>query len=376
MNRFFTIILSVIFNILILVTVLWLLPFKYFTTNPDKEWWTALSIITTVSFGVIAVGVTVIIRERNQKGRIDSLENKILESNNESKRINEIISGILQVQNAAENQSESIWDDLLTKIKELDFKGLISPLTLRTWSTVAWKQGHLKKAVLLREKAFEQDKNDFKSRVMLCSALTYEQSVDKTRIENILDNTDLKSDYISDENIDHYNNIRGAYHLRIGEFDKAQDCFSKSIEKNIQTWPFKGLIISMILDKSKTNEEIKTKIESFDKNSKWYDDTIVNMKPFRLMVSAILDKSKSNVFYSYFTPKKIAEIVKAYDCEFVKSKFFNGYEIIKSKYADKDIELIYLTYYFFVGAFDSEAEKEIKKSTLVKKINKMIKNAL
>ncbi|NLF43220.1 MAG: hypothetical protein GX587_11035 [Bacteroidales bacterium] len=376
MKKYSTLIYCVVINSFILAFVLWVYPNKLFTTVPEENWWTALSIITTISFGVIAVGITIIFRERSQKEQIDNLVERIAKNENENLRINEIISGIIEVQNATENQSEKVWNDLLGKINKLDNKSIISPFTLRTWSTIAWKQGHLKYTILLREKALSLDENDFRSRIMLCSALTYEKTVDKKRIEYLLDKTNQMDSINSNDNFEHYNNIRGLFHLRVGEYKEAQSCFLNNCEITQQTWPFKGVIVSMLFDKSISNEEIKNKIEPFDKTSKWYDDSIIDTRPLRLMISAIIDKTKSTEFYSIFTPKNIAEIIKKYDSDFVKSKFFNGYEIIQSKYNDYEIDLLYLTYYYFFGAFDEKADKEINKTHVIEKINKMIKNAL
>ncbi len=375
-NRVITI--SILTSVVIILMFLYLFPAVYFAEEPSEKWWNALSIVVAISFGVIAISLTVLLRERESKSKVKELEQKInnlskVNTENYTNTLN-IISNILDIQNASEIQSKLVWQNVQKNISKIDNIGIIKSLTLRTWSTLAWKQGYLKVTRNLREKAFQLDNKNFRNRVMLCSILTQEEKPDITRIENILNNTDLSSDEITDTNIDHFYNIKGKFYKRIGRFIDASDCFKKAIERNIQTWPFNDYILTLLMRQDVKNSFIREEIDriaSID-NSKWLDDSVLNQKAFRLLVDSFLDKTKIDNFYNYLTPLKIAELANRYDNEYVKLEFFNFFSQIRTKYNDNDLNILYLTYYRMLGVYDKEADIELEKQEIQNEINKRI----
>jgi tetratricopeptide (TPR) repeat protein len=280
------------------------------------------------------------------------------------------------MQDASENESLSIWENLLLNIKSIKNTTIIKPITLRTWSRLAWKQGYLEIAIKLREKAYDLNKNDISSRAMLCSALIHEKNINKTKIENILNNTDLTKDEVTDDNIIHILNIKGKYLTKIKKYKEAVECFYKGIEFDTQAWPYKGLIAGLIMDKEISNDKIIEQIKKFPKDSQWYVNPSMNQEFYRLMVESFFDKKKTKYFYQAFTPKAIAELTKRYSDEFMRYKFFDFYEAINSRFEDKELAQVYLTYYYFMGSYDEQATKILQNKKTINKINENIKNAL
>lgn len=372
------IIISIIISVVLIIIILYLFPSIYFAEDPPEKWWNALSIVVAINFSVIALSVTILLRERESKEKIKKIEQdleKTSENVNEKyKNTINIISNILDVQNASEIQSRSIWNSVERNIDNIDDIDILKSLTLRTWSTLAWKQGFLDVSLKLREKAYNLDKDNFRNRVMLCSILTQEKKPDVTRIENILDNTNLKSDDITDENIDHYYNIKGNFYKKTGEFQKAAESFNKALNLNVQTWSFKGYIISLIMQEDIDNEFIKEELERIVNipDTKWFDDTVLNQKVFRLFINAVIDKSERKKFYNYLTPLKISELLNKYNNEYVKLEMFNFYSQITKKYKDEKLNILYLTFYKLLGVYDEQADIELMKQPVKDKINQSI----
>jgi tetratricopeptide (TPR) repeat protein len=231
--KHFTIIsINVIVSVILIIIILYFLPSLYFVINPSELWWTALSINVAMSCVVIAISVAVLLKEKESKEKIVSLEKNLekykTKSINSYENALSFISNVLDVQNLSETSSVDNWDRIKININKMDDFGTSKSLPLRIWSTVAWKQGYLDIALLFREKAYLLDKNDFRNRVMLCSILIVKDP-DITRIENILNNTDLKSDNITDVDIDHFYNVKGTFNKKIGRFEEASESFKKAL---------------------------------------------------------------------------------------------------------------------------------------------------
>lgn len=265
MKNFKIISISVIISVILIVIILYCLHSLYFAEVPSGNWWTALSIIVAISFGVIAISITVLLREKDSKEKVASLEKNLEKYYTDYKKSYEnvltFISNILDVQNVSETEFYTIWERVKNNIDKINEIGILKSQTVRIWSEVAWKQGHLDITLDLREKAYQLDSKDFRNRVMLCSILTQAKKPDSTRIENILNNTDLKSDDIIDPDIDHFYNIKGMFYKKIGKFEEASESFKKALELNIQTWPFNEYIITLIMREEIDSLFIKSEIE-------------------------------------------------------------------------------------------------------------------
>ena len=56
--------------------------------------------------------------------------------------------------------------------------------------------------------------------------------------------------------------------------------------------------------------------------------------------------------------------------EYVKIGFFNFYSQITKKYNNKELNMLYLTFYKLLGVYDDKAENELKKQETLDEINK------
>lgn len=363
MKNFKTISISVIISVIFIIIILYFLPSLNFAKNPSENWWTALSVLVALSIGVIGTSVTILFKEINSKIKVTRLE-KILEKYTKAyENVLGFISNILELQEVTEIQSKEHWERVENNIDKINDFGLLTSFNLRTWSILAWKQGHIDVTRRLREKAYQLDSNDFRNRVMLCNILTQEEKPDNTKIENILNNIDLKSDNIVDEDKDHFYNIEGMYYKKIGQIKKASESFKKSLELNIQTWPFYEYIITLLMREDITNKDIKIEIKKLEKmpNSKWLDDTVLYQKAFRLFVHGFLNKSEIEKFNKYLSPLTISKLIHKYNNDYDKIKFFNFYSHIIKKYNDEELNTLYLKFYELLGVYDDQADIELQK---------------
>lgn len=378
MKNFKTVSKSVIISVILIIIILYYWPSLYFAKVPSENWWTALSIIVAISFGVIVISVTLLLRVKESKEKIATLENNLEKYYTDYKKSNEnvlsFISGILDVQSVSETEIYTIWERVKNNIDKIIESGILKSQTVRLWSEIAWKQGHLDVTLDLREKAYQLDSKDFRNRVMLCRILTQAKKPDGTRIENILNNTDLKSDNIIDQDIDHFYNIKGMFYKKIGKFEEASKSFKKALELNIQTWPFNEYIITLIMREEIDSLFIKSEIERIKKipNSKWLDETDLYQNVFRLFINGFINKSEIEKFNKCLTPLMISELIYKYNNEYVKMEFFNFYSQITKKYNDKDLNILYLTFYKLLGVYDDQADNELQKQETLDEINKKI----
>jgi len=374
MNNFKIISISVIVSVILIILILYHLPSIYFAEAPSGNWWTALSIIVAISFGVIAISLTVLLKEKESTAKVESLENDIKKCLADYKNVLSFISNILEVQNFSETKNRENWEKIEKNISETKNINILKSLPLRAWSTIAWKQGLLAVAIRLREKAYQLDSNNFRNRVMLCSILTQSKKPDITKIENILKNTDLESDDITDDDKDHFYNIKGMFYKKIGKFKEASESFKKILEFNIQTWPFDEYIITLIMREDIGNVFIKSEIERIKKipNSKWLDDKVLYQKAFRLFTNGFINKSEIGKFYNYLTPLITSKLINEFDNEYEKMEFFHFYSQIAKKYNDMDLNILYLTFYKLLGEYDDQADIEIQKQEIIDEINKKI----
>ena len=376
MKNFKTISISVIISVILMVIILYYLPSLYFAEAPSGNWWTALSIIVAISFGVIAISITVLLREKDSKEKVASLEKNLEIYYTDYKKSYEdvlsFISSILDVQNVSETEIYTIWERVGNSIDKINEVGILKSQTVRVWSEIAWKQGHLDIARSLREKAYQLDSKNFRNRVMLCSILTQDKMPDNSRIENIFNNTDLESDGINNQDIDHFYNVKGMFHKKIGKFEEASESFKKALAVNIQTWPFNEYIITLIMREEIDNSFIKSEIERIKRipKSKWLDEKDLYQKVFRLFVNGFINKLEIDKFYNCLTPLMISGLIYKYNNEYVKSEFFNFYSQITKKYNDKELNILYLTFYKLLGVYDDQAEKELQKPETLDEINK------
>ena len=356
MKNFITISISVIISVIIIVIILYLLPTLNFAENTSGQWWTALSIIVAIGILSISLSVTVLFREKDSKEKIASLEQNL-------EKVMNFISNILDVQNVSETEIYSIWERLKSNLDKIYEIGILKSQTIRIWSEIAWKQGHLDIALDLREKAYQLDSKDFRNRVMLCSILTQAKKPDRTRIENILNNTDLKSDNIIDMDIDHFYNIQGMFYKKIGKYEEASKSFKIALELNIQTWPFNEYIITLIMREEIDTSFIKSEIERIKRipNSKWLDEKDLFQSVFRLFVNGFINKSEIKKFNNFLTQSTISELINKYNNEYIKMEFFNFYSQISKKYNDQDLNFLYLTFYRILGVYDDQADEELQK---------------
>lgn len=356
-------VILIVINVLFFGILIKLITDQYFSKLPDKEWWTALAIVVAISTAVFIVGINLILNQKEYKDKLNSLENRVMEAY-------KIISNITNVQDASENENEEIWKDLILEIQSIKDTKLIKPITLRTWSRIAWKNGYLNYALKLREKAFNLDKDDVTGRNMLCSALLHQEHVDITKIEFIFDNTVLNTD----SQFVHFYNMKGLYYTRIKDYGKAVECYSKSITKDLDTWAYKGFITSLIMNGDDA-EKIKSEVDNFSTNSQWYNDNVLSQKPFRLMIEAFLGTGKIDNFYKYFNTKNISEITQRYNNKFMKHTFFDFFDAVESRF-NEEMQMIYLTYYYLIGSYDKSAEKKLENEDIIREINERIKNGL
>ena len=373
MKTFKIISISVIISVILIVIISHFRPFLYFTEAPSENWWTALSIIVAICFGVIAISLTVLLREKESKEKVALLEKNLEEYHTDYKEkygnVLNFISTILDVQNIAETGSDLIWKKIKNKLGTIND---IEPNTLRVWSMIAWKQGQITVAREFREKAYKLDTKDFRSRVMLCSILTQDKIPDNTRIENIFNSTDLTSENITDEDIDHFYSIQGTFYKKIGKFEKASEAFKKALKVNIQTWSFNEYILTLIMREDIDSKFIESEINRIKKipNSKWLDDKVGYQKTFRLFANGFINESGIDKFFKHLTSWKISELVYRYNNEYVKMEFFNFYSQITKKYNNKELNILYLTFYKLLGVYDDKAENELKKQETLDEINK------
>lgn len=352
----------VITNIIIFIITIILISTKYFAVSPENQWWTALAIIVAISTASLGVGVTILLREKDFKSELKSIEKRLVNSYN-------IIANIANVQDASENESQEIWNNLVKNVESIDNTEIIKPITLRTWSRMAWQQNYLDVAIKLREKAFDLDPKDNSSRVMLCSALTHKEKVDKTRIEFILNHTVPQND----SELAHLNNIAGKYYSKVKDYDKVAECSLKSMTVNNTGWAFNSYVECLIQNKKWETEKIKETINSFSDKSKWYTSTSLNQTPFRLMIESFFDNTKRQEFYDYFTVSTVNKIIHRYGNLFMKHKLFDFFNAVRERFNDEESETVYLTYYYFMGSYDEEADKKILEPKIIEKINSKIK---
>ncbi len=352
MKYLITILSSVIISVITIGLILYFFPYLLIAIAPSENWWTALSIIVAINFGVIGISFYVLHREYQSTKKLASIENNLaslkgnlasLDDNLEKystdykeahENIINIISNIFEVQNVSETKNHENWEIICSSYLNSDkYHEFLKPQTLRAWSTIAWKQGHIDIAILLREEAYKLEPKDFLNRVMLCSILTQEEKPDNTKIENILNNTDLNSDNITNENRDHFYNIQGSWHKKNGKLEEASESFKKAMQANTQTMPFNEYILTLIMREEVDNIFIMEEIERLENipNSKWLDDTVLHQKAFRLFVNGFINKSKIDVFYKYLTPLMISELVSIYNNEYTKLMFFNSYSQILAR---------------------------------------------
>jgi len=348
--------------IILIVIILYCQPYLYFAKDPSELWWTALSIVVALGIASIGLSATVLFEKRDSEKKIASLEKNYEDVLN-------FVSTILDVQNIAETGSDQIWKNITNKLEAING---IEAKTLRVWSMIAWQQGQLDVTLDFREKAYQLDTEDLRSRVMLCSILTQDKMPDNTRIENIFNSTDLTSENITDEDIDHFYSIQGTFYKKIGKFEEASGAFKKALKVNIQTWSFNEYILTLIMREEITNEFIKNEIDRIKKipNSKWLDDTVGYQKTFRLFANGFINESEIDKFYNHLTPWEISELVYIYNNEYVKMHFFNFYSQITKKYNDKELNILYLTFYKLLGVYDDQADNELQKQETLDEINK------
>ena len=363
-------------NLIILIIIIKLVQTEYFAITPDKSWWTALTVIIAISTAFLLIGINLLLKENDYKNEIKKLRQEINRVSNANQqlfmRTHRITSNLTNVQDASENENEELWKELMDNIKQIEDRQLFKPITLRSWSRIAWKNDYLDYSVKLREKAFDLDKDNLRSRVMLCSALTYKDQVDKTRIESILENTYPKND----SELLHYYNIKGNYFVRIGEYYEAEKCFSISKKLDADSWAYKGFVVSLLMNNEYDNSKIHNEIEKFSYKSQWFMNSSLNHKPFRLMVESFFNKEKINDFYNLFNTKKIVELTQRYNNNFMKHKLLNFYNTIENRFNDKELSMVYLTYYYFIGTYDKEADTMINDEKIINGINDRIKNVL
>ena len=378
MKYLLTIFISVIISVIIVNFLPYLSPPSLVAVAPSALWWTALAIIATISLGVIGISVAVLSRENESKKEIASLKENLEKYSTENKKANNdflnFISNTFEIQNVSETKNHDNWKSIDKYINSYSDSVFLNAQTLRAWSTVAWKHGYKTLALKLRETAYESNTKDFLSRVMLCSILTQDKKPDNARIENILNNTDLNSDNITNEDRDHFYNIRGAWYKKNGKFKEASESFEKAIEVNIQTWAINEYILTLIMQEEITNTFIKSEIDRIKRipNSKWLDDTVLYQRAFRLFANGFINKSKIDVFYNYLTPLMISELVSKYNNEYFKLMFFNFYSQITKKYNDKELNILYLTFYKLLGVYDDQADIELQKQEIIDEINNKI----
>jgi hypothetical protein len=161
------------------------------------------------------------------------------------------------------------------------------------------------------------------------------------------------------------------YYKKIGQINKASECFKNSLEFDIQTWPFYEYIITLIMHEDINNTNIKSEIEKLERmqGSKWLDDTVLYQKPFRLFANCFINKSEIEKFNNYLTPYIISKLVHEYNNEYDKMKFFNFYSHISKKYDDKELNTLYLTFYKLLGVYDDQADIELQKQETLDEIN-------
>lgn len=205
---------------------------------------------------------------------------------------------------------------------------------------------------------------------MLCNILTQAKKPDKSKIDFILNKIDFEDEFVNDEDKDHFYNIQGMYFIKMGRLKEASEVFKKSLKLNVQTWPFYEYIITLIMRKDISNAYIKKEIDILEKipESKWLENTILFLKPFRLFIRCFLNKSEIKNFYNYLSPLIISKLTHQYNNNYDKLKFFHFYFKIMNKYDDKELNDLYLSFYMILGAYDDKADEKLKEYEALDKI--------
>ncbi|SFR36834.1 hypothetical protein SAMN04490243_1191 [Robiginitalea myxolifaciens] len=412
------VIISVFLSLLFVGAALYVYPeliesLEFIT--PSAEWWAALSVITTISLGVLAIGVSILLRDAGIRktleqikedyiilqGEHKSLKETILstESKNETEIIQlksdfktsieneaiflkrkieskneeilDMISRIIDLQNVYDSRSRQTWDDLV----DGDFldNPIISDESLLVWSIIAWKQGFLDKALVLRDKAFEKNPQSIHVRSMLCSILCSLDSPDLDRVLQILENTEINDQHKS-KDFREFNLAKARYFWLKQEYTKAANMYREDQIHNLSFWSYEAYIFCLLSQGESGLNSASQFLKGLNKNenSKWYDSSKTGFVLFRIFILAFCGLTKEEEFYSYLNSYNISKISNEYQTPYHLKRIYHVFGALENLNYDAKKKRLYLTYYMLVGSRDKKADMKLQESHIISDIQAYI----
>jgi len=359
----FNVITALIISWLVYLIVLYIKPEIVFTSPPDAQWWSALSILVALSFAILAMNYF-------KSNEVYELKKQIGDNQKKLRSVIDMISVLTDMHNFSENKSRNDWDNVLLKIENLNELNLIKSRDLRIWSSLAWRKDYLDICQEIREKAYEIDKNDLWNSTYLASILSINGG-DEHRILSLVNDIDKTNNY---KEFAMAQAVLGRMYAKKGDFSNSEKCYKSSVSINRAHWHFKGLVFALICN-GKIDLLKKTIGEwEGDPNSVWNKNNTPEREIFRTFSKLFYNSTLFDDFYKYFSITRIHKITQQYIDAYSKFNCFNLYENLKKLDYDNEILNAYLTYYIYLGTDDAMAEKALENDIRFSKISTMIKS--
>jgi hypothetical protein len=372
--------------LLFLLNVLhiWDIPIKFLKKDVSGQWWAALSIMT-------AFFITVLLISFYKQKEVDELKQnleKLNKKTNQLQALSQVPALFLEVRDENMFSNEERWQETFEKVKELYDLGYYDSLSLRRFSTIAWKEGYPEICFDLRKLAYELDKKDPWNKTYLANVFQFVENRVKTpgyfkNERNFLNFLDI--DHSQGNAYAMSEAIKGRYYSKRNKNDKALVHYIDATSENTTFWHFRSHIMCLISMGNKRELAARLELWETDSSSIWNERNDIRATGFKKFAHAFIDTSNNtpnsnNVaeFYEFFTPLNIGKIssIKSYD----KAAAFNVlnnltddriYPLDTFPERDKLIDF-YLTYYYFFSENDAEADQaltEAKIKDIFKKIN-------
>jgi hypothetical protein len=360
---------------------------------PGKEvgtqWWAALSIMCAFFISTLAVSFYKQSEVNEIKEEVRGLKNEI----ESYKALSTIPALLLAVYNDNVSSIETKWDTIFKKLKELHESGHYDSKSLISFSTLAFREGYSDVCFDLRKLAYESDKNN-SNKVRLASVVPY---IREDKLPKYLKNHRflrfLNIDELDEDAYALSEKTKGRYYSQKNKKKEALVHFENTTKLNGSFWHCRDHLMALIcLNDIAKLRKIKSGWEE-DSYSSWVREPESGFERsgklrvgiFKKFVDAFIEIYQNtgvtddcDIFYKSFNPTNISEISisATYDVYPSYNVFVNLKDdlIYKPALHPNKSELInlYLTYYYFFGEKDHEAEEELSTKNGVEKIFKKI----
>lgn len=317
-----------------------------------------------------------------------------------------IQSVLFRVQSSWDVPLDGQWNRALREIEDLP-KGM-SGDELLAISRIAWKMGFIDDAARIRELAYKYNDADEMISIQFAHILTVypddgewlprgenafiRNYTDRVEVANTLANgirKPAKTEKPKDlSNVAAQGQVyavaqavtgRCCWHAK--EFEAAVAHFTESVKYNIDYWHFRGLVTSLLC--SNQLDELREKINEWDPHFGGRDNIVSRFQTtseesylwnncknrkqefFRCFTYAWLDESYSGEYYSLFDWSN-ADILANLG-GYHRLSFINVYDQLRKIADTRQIDL-YLSYYYFFGDGDIEAQAAIEDAETVRRI--------